>query len=192
MAKRADPKVKARAIVVEARAKAKQIVANARAKAKQIVASARARAKALMAAAKARAKAKREKARAKKLTPKRARERKPLTLWQRAAKMTAREIKAGAPRIPVEGVLSAINAFYANPEFKGPLFIGAIRGQRPLLGKREIDYQITELARMGVIRLLQPDEVRKRGIKVEFQVRSKGYPSEAPRYLALEKVERKP
>lgn len=192
MAARQDPKAKARALVVAARAKGNKLIAEARAKAKRLLAAAQAKAKAMLAKARARAqgKAKAEREKPKRApTPKRTPQpRKPATRGDRAAKMTAKEIKSGNPRIPVEGVLSAINAFYANPEFKGPLFIGAIRTQRSLLGKHEIDYQITELARMGLIRLLRTEDVHKRGIDVQHETRSKGYPWAAPEYVALEKV----
>ena len=202
MAKREDPKVKARALVKSARVKAAKIVADARAKAKALVAAARAKANALVAKARARAraqvKAKAERAKSRKESSSRKKPaHKPTYQLQaferlnqdrrgkRAGTMTAKEIKQTNPRIPVEAVLSAINAFYANPEFRGPVMIAAIRSQRPLLGKHEIDYQITELARVGLIRLIRASDLKT---DVAFEVRSKGYPWAAPEYAALEKV----
>ncbi|MDD5012765.1 MAG: hypothetical protein PHQ66_03940 [Candidatus Nanoarchaeia archaeon] len=192
MTKRADPKAKARAIVADARAKAKKILADARAKAKKILADARAKAKALVAAAKARAKAKREKTKATKKrsnkkasTTKRPRERKPLTLWQRAAKMTTTEIDRTKPRIPVDAVLSTINSFYAEPDFKGPVLIAAIRSQRQALHKSDIDHQLTELARVGIIRLIRSSDLP---FEVPIEARHKGYPWAAPTYVAVAKV----
>lgn len=205
MAKKSTDSDTAKRLVSTARTKARKLVVDARAKAKRLIAAAQAKAKALLAKARAQAKSKAEKAKARKAVTSRTSKKKPTRepvyqtretharakaeAWRkRQETMTATEIKRTHPRIPVEQVLRAINSFYASPGFTGPVFIGAIRSHTALLGKHEVDYQLTELARVGLIRLLRSEDVRKLGIEPDFTARSKGYPWAAPEYLAVEKV----
>lgn len=177
-------------------AEAKAVIAAARTKAKAIIAAARAHAKSTLASARARARGKSARAPATKSTeanigPEAHRARFVKAAQARAdrvAALSAKEIKRAKPRVPVSQVLRLINSYVLTPGHGNLLRITTIRSQLPTTRARDVDYQITELARVGIVRLLSNDELYRKGFTISEASHGKGYPSNAPKYWALEKL----